>query len=301
MTAAKSSQKVLAMGFFDGVHLGHAALLRQTAARAEERGLMPAVMTFDTHPDSLVQGRPVPLICSAPTRAELIREGFGIDEVIFLQFSDETMRIPWRDFVDSLRAELGTRHFVVGYDFRFGWHGEGTAQKLADYCADAGLGCDIVPQVTLDGIPVSSTHIRTLLETGDIETANRFLGHPYLLVDVVRHGYHLGSRLGAPTINMRFPEGVLPLCHGVYATKARLPDGGEHVAVTNVGVRPTVSGNSACTVESFILDYDGNLYGKPVHLSFFAYLRPEYRFDDVEALKAAIVGDAGHVKTFFEK
>jgi hypothetical protein len=148
----------------------------------------------------------VPLINSAPARAQLIREGFGIDSVIFLQFTEETMRIPWTDFIQALRTELGAVHFVVGHDFRFGWHGEGTAEKLTAYCAENGLGCDVISQITLDGVPISSSYIRQLLLDGRIREANRFLGHPHVLIDVVRYGYRLGSRLGAPTINMRFPK-----------------------------------------------------------------------------------------------
>jgi riboflavin kinase/FMN adenylyltransferase len=297
MTFSAETRRVLALGFFDGVHLGHAALLKKTCERAKEIHAEPAVMTFDRHPDTLLHGKPVPLINSAPARAELIREGFGIDSVIFLQFNEETMRIPWQKFLDSLRRELGAVHFVVGRDFRFGYLGEGTSEVLKGYCAENGLGCDVIEQVTLDHIPVSSSYIRTLLSQGSIAEANRFLGHPHVLIDVVRHGYRLGSQLGAPTINMRFPEGVLVLRRGVYAARVRLPDC-ERMAVTNVGVRPTVGGEDL-TVESYILDYTGNLYGKLVCLEFHAYLRPERQFKDVGELKEQIDKDAQCAREFF--
>jgi len=297
MTFSADTRRVLALGFFDGVHLGHAALLKKTSERAAEIHAEPAVMTFDKHPDTLLRGEPVPLINSAPARAELIREGFGIDSVIFLQFNKETMRIPWRSFLDSLRRELGAVHFVVGRDFRFGYRGEGTSEILKEYCEENGLGCDVIEQVKLDNIPVSSSHIRTLLSEGSIAEANRFLGHPHVLIDVVRHGYRLGSQLGTPTINMRFPEGVLVLRRGVYATRVKLPDG-ERMAVTNVGVRPTVGGEDL-TVESYILDYSGNLYGKLVRLEFHAYLRPERQFGDIGELKEQIDKDVQSARAFF--
>ena len=151
---------VLALGFFDGVHRGHAALLNRTTERAEALGVDPSVMTFDTHPDTLVQGTPVPLINSAPDRAYLIRRLFGIDRVEFFRFTEETMHMPWEEFLRSIRFELGVVGFVVGYDFRFGWRGEGNTGRLRDYCAANGLTCDVVDKVELDGITVSSTYIR---------------------------------------------------------------------------------------------------------------------------------------------
>jgi riboflavin kinase/FMN adenylyltransferase len=298
MTFGADIRRVLALGFFDGVHLGHAALLRRTVLRAAAIGAVPAVMTFDNHPDTLLRGEAVPLINSAPARAQLIREGFGIDSVIFLQFTEETMRIPWTDFIQALRTELGAVHFVVGHDFRFGWHGEGTAEKLTAYCAENGLGCDVISQITLDGVPISSSYIRQLLLDGRLREANRFLGHPHVLIDVVRYGYRLGSRLGAPTINMRFPEGVLALRRGVYAAKVRLPDG-DRLAVTNVGVRPTVCGGEDLSVESYILDFSGNLYGKTLCLEFHEYLREERRFEDVSLLRAQIDRDVMNTRDFF--
>ena len=142
---------VLALGFFDGVHRGHAALLNRTIERAEALGVEGAVMTFDTHPDTLVQGTPVPLINSAPDRANLIRRLFGIDRVEFFRFTEETMHMPWEEFLRSIQAELGVVGFVVGYDFRFGWRGEGNTGRLRDYCAANGLTCDVVDKVEIDG------------------------------------------------------------------------------------------------------------------------------------------------------
>ena len=200
---------VLALGFFDGVHRGHAALLRQAVLVSEREGIPSAVMTFDTHPDTLVRGEPVELINSAPDRAWLIRHYFHIDRVEFFRFTEDTMRTPWRTFLDTIRSELGAVHFVVGYDFRFGWRGEGTAALLRNYCRENALGCDIIDPVVLDGITVSSTYIRGLLKAGNMREAERFMGHPHILSDMVRHGRALGRKLGAPTVNMRFAPGVL--------------------------------------------------------------------------------------------
>lgn len=300
MADTSKKQCVLALGFFDGVHLGHAALLRRTVERAAQLGVAPAVMTFDTHPDTLVQGKPVPLINSAPDRAFLIRQLFGIDMVEFFHFTEETMRMPWESFLDSIRTELGVVHFVVGYDFRFGWKGEGNGTRLQEYCTRHGLSCDIIGQVTLDGVTVSSTHIRRLLADGDMTEARRFMGHPHILSDLVRQGHRLGRRLGAPTVNMQVAPGVLIPRHGVYASRIRTLDG-DYIAVTNVGVRPTVSDDTTVTVESHLLDFSGNLYGRLLCLEFYDYLRPEQRFDSKEALAAQIAADGQRARRIMEE
>ena len=293
-------KRVIALGFFDGIHIGHAALLERTVQRAREIGAMPSVLSFDIHPDTLVFGKEVPLINSAAGRADLIRRLFGIENVIFIHFDRRVMQMPWQEFVQTLIQEMDAAWVVVGHDFRFGWKGEGTAQRLQDYCADLGLGCDIIPAVTLEGRVVSSTYIRELIENGDMERANQFLGHPHTLVDTVHYGYRLGTKMGTPTINMRFPDGVLVPRYGVYAARAILDDGSEHMAVTNVGVRPTVSGEDRVSVESFILDYSGNLYDRQVRIEFFRFIRPEMKFPSVDALKAQILKDAETTRAYFE-
>ena len=293
------TKRVIALGFFDGIHIGHAALLRRTKERAAEIGATPSALSFDVHPDTLVFGKDVPLINSANGRADLIRRLFGIESVIFIHFDKTVMQMPWQDFVQTLVTEMDAAWVVVGHDFRFGWKGEGTAERLKDYCAVHGLGCDIIPAVKLDGRVVSSTYIRELIASGEMETANRYLGHPHTLVDTVHYGYRLGTKMGTPTINMRFPDGVIVPRHGVYADKAFLEDGSEHLAVTNVGVRPTVSGENRVSVESYILDFSGNLYDRQVRIEFHAFLRPEQRFDGIDALKAQILRDAEATRAYF--
>ncbi|MBR6430642.1 MAG: riboflavin biosynthesis protein RibF [Oscillospiraceae bacterium] len=290
----------LALGFFDGVHIGHGALLRRVKEVAAEKGLTPGVITFDSHPLSMVTGKTVPLINSPADRAGIIRREYGIDDVIFLHFDSRTMHMPWDAFIVNLKNEFDAAHLVAGHDFHFGDKGAGNPELLQQKCAELGLGCDIIAPVTLDGVLSSSTHIRKLLEQGEIERANAFLGHPHVLTDHVRTGYKLGRTLGAPTINMCFEPGVLIPRRGVYATRVYLPDGSEHAGVTNIGVRPTVdTSTAAVTAETFILDYQGNLYGQTVRIAFYKLLRQEIKFESVEALKAQIQRDAQSVRAFF--
>lgn len=294
-------KRVIALGFFDGVHIGHAALLEMTKRRAAENDAVPTVLTFDIHPDSLVRGTPVPLLTSPEDRVDIIRRYFGIDSVIFIHFGQTVMRMPWREFLDALSSELNACHLVVGHDFRFGWKGEGTPERLREYCGENGMGCDVIPAVRQDGVIVSSTLIRALISKGDIAEANRLLGHPHSLIDTVGYGYRLGMKLGTPTINMRFADGVLVPRYGVYATKVFLDNGDEHLAVTNIGVRPTIGDENKVSVESYILDFSGNLYEHRVRLEFHAFLRPEKKFSGIPELKAQIQRDTEAARVYFMK
>lgn len=294
-------KRAMALGFFDGVHIGHAALLDKTKQRAAEIDAMPSVLTFDVHPDTLVFNAEVPLINSAIGRKDIINRCFGIDNVVFIHFNQKVMRMDWREFIDELINELDIAWLVVGHDFCFGYKGLGTAPRLKEYCVEKGLGCDIIEPVCRDGIVVSSTEIRRLIQNGEIEKANEYLGHPHMLSDTVRSGYHLGTKMGTPTINMKIPEGVIIPRHGVYAAKVILDDGSEHISVTNVGVRPTVSDAGAVSVESFILDFDGNLYDKQARVEFFSFLREERKFDDISSLGEQIKRDAEEARAYFAK
>ena len=295
----EETKRVIALGFFDGVHIGHGELLKRTKQRAAERNAMPSVLSFDIHPDTLVFGKEVPLINSAIGREEIIRRCYGIDNVVFIHFNRRVMQMDWRDFLEDLIRDLQICHIVVGHDFCFGYRGQGTASRLRDYCAEHGLGCDVIPPVMLDGQIVSSTHIRELIAAGEIEQANRWLGHPHTLADTVHSGYHLGRRLGTPTINMFFPHGVVVPRHGVYATKVYLENGESYIAVTNVGVRPTVSQDDRVSVESHLLDYSGNLYGRQARVEFYAFLREEIKFSDYAALSEQIHKDAETARAYF--
>lgn len=295
-----TKQKVMALGFFDGIHVGHAALINKIKQRAEETGAEPAVLTFDVHPDNLVFKKTVPLINSAEDRENILSRCFGIDDVVVIHFNQRVMHMDWQDFIDELIDEMNLRWIVVGHDFCFGYKGLGTAEKLKAYCAERGVGCDIIPAVCRDGVVVSSTLIRQLIETGEMEKANEYLGHPHTLTDVIRTGYHLGTKMGTPTINMSFPQGVIIPRHGVYAAKAYI-DGQEYMSVTNVGIRPTVSDSGNVNVESFLLDFRGNLYGHRARIDFYKFLRPERKFGDVNELAAQIKSDAQTTREYFER
>lgn len=289
-------ERVIALGFFDGVHLGHGALLRRAAEEAKKRGCESAVFTFDRPPKEVITGVPCPLINSPEDRAALVKRLYGIDEMIMVPFDDEMRTTPWDRFVtDILVGRYGAVHLVAGHDHHFGHKNQGSPELLREKCAELGLGCDIIPAVTIGGVTVSSTHIRKLLEEGDVETARAFLGHPHVLTQTVGHGRQLGRTIGIPTANLVAPPHVLLPRRGVYAAKITLPDGRAFGGVTNVGVRPTVNNGQDVTVEPWILDFDGDLYGQAIRVEFYRRLRDERKFDSLAALRSQIETDA--VKT----
>ena len=286
-------ERVIALGFFDGVHRGHGALLRRAAEEARRRGCTPAVFTFDRPPKEVITGIPCPLINSPEDRSDLVKRLYGIDEMLMVPFDDEMRTTPWDRFVtDILVGRYGAVHLVAGHDHHFGYKNQGSPELLREKCAELGLGCDIIPAVTLDGVTVSSTHIRKLLEEGGVETARAFLGHPHVLTQTVGHGRRLGRTIGVPTANLVAPPHVLLPRRGVYAAKVTLPDGRAFGGVTNVGIRPTVNHGQDVTVEPWILDFDGDLYGQKLRVEFFRRLREERKFDSLEALRAQIQCDA---------
>ena len=292
-----NNRYIFALGFFDGVHLGHQALLRACRTLADSCACRAAAVTFASHPDTLVQGVTPRLINTMEDRAQLLKD-FGMDEVLVLPFDKKMQCMPWGDFLTLLREDYGAEGLVCGHDFRFGNLGEGNAQLLANWCSEKGLPCAVVPELKLADTTVSSTHIRSLLEAGKLEEAETFLGHPHILSGEVISGRKLGRTLGIPTANLALPEEAVKLPHGVYACKA-VVNAETYLAVTNIGSRPTVGGHRI-TVEPWLLDFSGNLYGKHLTLSFHRFLRGEVKFPSLDALKEEILKNAAETRKFFE-
>ncbi|OUQ26070.1 riboflavin biosynthesis protein RibF [Flavonifractor sp. An135] len=297
----EQTKRVIALGFFDGVHRGHGALLNRVTERARELDAVPAAVTFDTHPEKCILGSPLPLLSSPTDRADLMRRYYGVRDVIVAHFDERMMRMPWREFItEYLVAEHGAVHLVAGHDFHFGYKGEGDPQRLQETCRELGIGCDIIPKVEVDGRTVSSTYIRTLVAQGEMERALEFLGHPHTLTNTVARGKHLGSTLGFPTVNLQFPAGVLVPAYGVYACKVCFEGGETHMAVTNVGTRPTVDDGNRVNAEGFILDFHGDLYGQSIRMEFYKRLRGERKFPSLEALRDEVMRNAQQTRDYFE-
>lgn len=293
--------RVLALGFFDGIHLGHAALLNKTRQRAQELGLTPAAMSFDTHPDTLVFGTRVPLLNTMAEREFLMRRLCGVEEVLFAHFDEAMMHMPWEVFVeDYLVRRLCARHVVCGHDFHFGDRGQGNPARLREKCCALGVGCDVIPEIQLDGQCVSSTTIRALLRAGDCKAAARLLGHGQLVTGIVQKGAGRGAGLGFPTANLIFSPDVLVPAFGVYRAEAEL-DGRHYPACVNIGVHPTLGALQAPVLEANLIGFSDNLYGKELAIWLEDHIRGELRFESVQALRDRVLYDRQLVADFYQR
>ena len=291
-------KRIFALGFFDGVHRGHQALLAECVRMAKAMDVETAAITFEAHPQSLFRTDTPPLLTTCEDRIRLLRR-YGIESVWAYPVNEAVMGMHWEVFLTELYRRYGARGFVCGHDFRFGSRGEGDAEKLRQFCRERHLDCVIIPEQTLDEVRISSTYIRRQIEEGDMATAVRFLGHGHMLTGTVVTGRKLGHRLGFPTANIELPEGVIIPRHGVYACRAYV-EGREFCAVTNIGCRPTVNGHQT-RAESWLLDFDGDLYGRQLTLAFHTFLRPERRFSSLEELRREILNNAEQTRQYFEE
>lgn len=287
-------QAVIALGFFDGVHLGHGDLLSKTAALAAEKGCRSLALTFDRSP-----GKDGRLLTTVEDRIRLMKKLYGIGTVVVLPFTEEFMGQSWDRFLENLVRDCEAVHLVCGWDYRFGHKGLGNAELLQAWCEARGLGCSVIPARGIDGLTVSSTRLKALIEAGDVETAALYYGHPHSLSGIVRPGRHLGNTLGFPTANLLPPpELVLPK-DGVYAVRGTV-EGRSWNGVCNVGTNPTVGGQHR-TVETWLSGFSGDLYGQTLTVDFYCRLREERRFDSLEALKKEILRNQAQAEAFFRE
>jgi riboflavin kinase/FMN adenylyltransferase len=290
---------VLTIGNFDGVHLGHLALLEKCVERAAAIDGTSVVLTFEPHPLRVLRPEvSLPLICVLDRKLELI-ETAGIGMTVVAQFTRNFAAITARDFVQKILAgKLGIRELVVGHDYTFGQGREGDLTLLAELGPRFGFMVHEVGPVTVEGEVVSSTRIREKILEGDIPGANRLLGRQYQLRGPVVRGRNRGARLlGFPTANLRPANELLPPI-GVYAVMVEL-NGQTLMGVTNIGTNPTF-GEEALSVETFILDFEGELYDRVIRLKFCRRLRGQIKFDGVSALAEQIARDADEARRWLE-
>lgn len=283
-----NSYSVVAVGVFDGVHLGHQRLLHQLLEMASSLQGMPTVLTFANHPDQVLHGTAPPQIVSVPHRIRLLRRA-GVQRLVILEFEPRLQNLTARQFATELLVgKLRTRALLLGYDSALGKDRQGTPQHFRDLGSELGFQVATGAPFEVDGQPVSSTAIREAIANGDLTRARRFLGRfPGALGKVV-HGDARGRTLGFPTANIALTTGALPPT-GVYAVEA-VVDGDTFAAVANLGTRPTFAGGPA-SLEVHLLDYQGDLYDRELEVTFRQLLRGERKFDGPEQLKAQIAKD----------
>ncbi len=286
----------LAIGNFDGVHRGHQALLSAMIDDARLHGRLAGLLTFDPHPSAVLRpGRVHSYLTTMAERLEALAE-LPLDFAVVYPFSLETARTPARDFVGSVQQALRMAALWVGPDFALGRNREGDVGALQGMGQELGFALHVIEPQLLGGEEVRSGRVRDYLQAGDVQAAAQQLGRPYQVTGEVVAGAQRGRSIGFPTANLAVPEGRLLPANGVYATWAHLDDdplmrGRRLPSVTNIGVRPSFD-NGQRTVEAHLLDFDGDLYGRPLTLLFAARLRPEQRFPNVDALVAQIGRDA---------
>lgn len=278
----------LALGFFDCVHSGHRALLEQTKSRAAELGCMPCAITFRNNPYSLL-GKSDKLIFTFEERAGIF-ENAGMEGVVAVDFNREFMQTDKLEFLEMLRSSFSLKAVVCGHDYKFGAGASGNVEYLQKYCNNFGIMCDIIQPIEQDLQRISSTSVRSLISSGEIEAATKLLGHEYFAEGVVCHGRGVGRLFDFPTANLGYSsDKLLPKC-GVYATRT-VVDGKSYKSVTNVGGKPTFS-ETDFSVETMLIDFSGDLYGKTVRIDFVRYLRDIRKFSSPYELKTRIYKDA---------
>lgn len=289
---------VVAIGNFDGVHRGHQAVLSRTLELAKADRAPAVVLTFEPHPRQVF--RPdisLYRLTPAPMKARLI-EALGFQAVVEQPFNRDFSQLSAERFVtDVLLSGLNVRHVVTGFDFHFGKDRSGTPESLQAAGRRLGFGVNRVQAFSDEnGEIVSSSRIRALLAQGQVAEAAGLLGYRYTVEATVREGAKLGRKLGFPTANMALPEQI-GLAHGIYAVRFRRADGRRHDGVASFGRRPTVTDDGAALLETFLFDFDGDLYGETCAVSFFGFLRGEEKFEGLEALTQQMKRDEEEART----
>ncbi|MGQ9546274.1 MAG: bifunctional riboflavin kinase/FAD synthetase [Dehalococcoidia bacterium] len=298
-TIAPQRETLLSIGVFDGVHAGHRYLLERLRQRAAEHNLISGVITFNAHPQSVLHPHEqLPWLSDVEDRIKTIKE-LGIDIVAALTFTPEVARLSAREFMYLIKKQLNMQGIIVGPDFALGRGREGDVDLLASLGREMGFGVEVVPSYTINGEVVSSTLIRRALTHGDMRKVRRLMGRYFHLGGKVITSNKRGRVLGFPTANLDIkPEQALP-GHGTYATMAQV-DGVQFLSATNVGTRPTF-GERTRTVETHLLNYKNDLYGKQITVEFVQKLRDEQRFRSPEELKAQIKKDIQEAEVILAK
>ena len=284
LTDFHEKETAVALGTFDGLHIGHQQILNN----AKESGLPVVAYSFANIPAAYF-GRQIRSLMTKEEKIGGFRD-FGVDYLMLVPFDEQIMNMSARDFLDFLYYKLNARVISCGFNYTFGRKAEGNPEFLETYCREKGIRAVIAEPVMMGENTVSSTHIRKALTDGDIRLVNSMLGRPFSVSGIVAHGKKLGNTIGFPTANIPFLEDKIAPMFGVYTTCANV-GGTMYPAMTNVGVRPTVEQTDQPNSETYIIGYDGDLYGKKLRIEFLDFIRPEIRFGSIEELQNQLKKD----------
>lgn len=300
MTFEIEGPTVLSLGKFDGLHRGHELLMEyMREKKQEQQNLKAAVFTFDIPPSEQTQNLQMQVLTTSQEKVRLFEEN-GIDYLIECPFTREIMCMEPEEFIDRIVKNLHVKEIVVGTDFRFGYKRRGDYQMLRQYALAYGYQLKVVSKMQEEGRDISSTYIREEIAAGHIEKAHRLLGYPFFVEGNVLHGRKLGKAvLGIPTINLIPPSEKLLPPMGVYVTSTECA-GKRYPGITNVGCKPTIQGENPIGVETHLFDISEDMYGRMVRVSFLKRVRPEQKFDSLDALKAQMEQDIQYGKVYFD-
>ncbi|TCI37312.1 MULTISPECIES: bifunctional riboflavin kinase/FAD synthetase [unclassified Exiguobacterium] len=282
---------VMVLGFFDGVHIGHQAVIEHAKQRAEQLDVPVTVVTFDPHPKQVLSNNADAVRYITPLKRKLQRiAALGVERCLVLTFTKQLASLSPQQFVDDYLIGAGAVHVTAGFDYSYGKFGEGTMETMP-YHARGRFTTSVVAEQTSDGDKVSSTRIRKLLGAGSVDLASELLGAPYVICGEVIHGDARGRTIGYPTANMVMDASYVMPRLGVYATRVRLEDGRTFDAMTNVGRRPTFYDTGDVSIESHLFDFSEDLYGQLLEIEWVHYLRDERAFDGLDSLIAQLKRD----------
>ncbi|MCH4890913.1 bifunctional riboflavin kinase/FAD synthetase [Acidaminobacter sp. JC074] len=293
----KLEPSVVALGTFDGVHIAHKKVIEKVVKTAKEKGLQSVVYTFSNHPKELSDVETPKRLITPEQKISIIKK-LGVDILIMVPFDETQLNMQAEVFlVDIVLKNINAKHIIVGYDYRFGKNAKGCVNMLKQYQAEYGYELEIIDPIRKDGILISSTLIRQHLLSGQVASANELLGRKYDIRGKVIHGKHMGRKLGFPTVNLKTDYEMSVLRPGVYMTETII-DKKVYPSVTNVGFNPTFN-QTDFNIETYILDFDGDLYGETLDVLFIRFIRKEIRFDSLDALIEKIESDVQLTREFF--
>jgi riboflavin kinase/FMN adenylyltransferase len=292
---------VLTIGNFDGVHLGHRAMLERLRARGRELGLATAVLTFEPHPREVFTPDQAPARLTSPREKLALLEACGVDQAYVMRFDRQRAGLSAEDFIQRMLVDgLGLKHLIIGDDFRFGKGRAGNVDMLKEWGERCGFGVEVMHTVEVDGLRASSSAVRDALADADLLRAEALLGRPYAIAGRVVHGDKIGRTLGFPTANVQLKRKRVPLT-GVYAVTVSGVDKRPLPGAASIGVRPTIGAGLKPVLEVYLLDFDRDIYGAHVTVHFLRKLRDEARFDSREALTEQIARDVQATQDYFAK
>lgn len=285
----------LTVGVFDGVHRGHREIIHKLVQDAHANNAPAVVLTFDPHPASVLSGKEIRCLTTPDERADLLGS-LGVDAVITQRFTPDLSTVPAHEYMSRLKAHLGLRHMLIGYDFALGKGREGNAPRLTEIGSELGYTVEVVPALSDESGVISSTEIRKLVSIGNMTEASKLLGYPYRMGGEVIHGAGRGKQINFPTANVDYAKTKATPPNGIYACWARLGDE-RFMAATNIGLNPTFTPERKTpSLEAYLLDFDRDIYGEVMTLEFVMRLRDEIRYTSVEALINQIHDDVNQTR-----